>query len=432
MLYYFHLRKRWSQRNSITSCHHGVKLLEHAEPFGDHRALPSWAPPCPKGLWDCQKAEVQQKKARLETNTAQAQAQTHTSSFKGQLERRNLSSKVPFSPSIALKPGCSNGIWNLTDLQLPPSLLLLLLLPGHSLGSLSFCLPSVFLLSLLGQVLKVSSDAACFIGSCNMEKNSSQIMFNIKLAWNEFLLQISPFLPSELIVQSEKSYLFLPPLPSSNLLYNLFLFQKNICNASPSSPSWYSLQHYSTQFILPYSFLILMLLIPPSLTLMSLKRKKQTGTKQNNLQRREGEYLRLLKSCKYSSSLWKTLTQHYYIKYPRILDIITSREMTWGQCLTSFYWLSLLISWCWFLNIFKSCCILSVRTKRIHVKASTNSWRQSHNLRCFTVIVSLRLLAEHQNHIRKNQNLTIRIIPSASQTRKNSSSQAVLNTSKSY
>lgn len=106
-------------------------------------------------------------------------------------------------------------------------------------------------------------------------------------------------------------------------------------------------------------------------------------------------------------------------QYPRILDIITSRERTWGQCLTSFYWLSLLISWCWFLNIFKSCCILSVRTKRIHVKASTNSQRQSHNLRCFTVIVSLRLLAEHQNHIRKNQNLTIRIIPSASQTRKN-------------
>lgn len=65
----------------------------------------------PKGMWDCQKAEGQEEKARLESNTAEAQAQTHTWSFKGQLERRNLFSEIPFSPSTALKAGCSNGIW---------------------------------------------------------------------------------------------------------------------------------------------------------------------------------------------------------------------------------------------------------------------------------------------------------------------------------
>lgn len=146
----------------------------------------------PKRMWDCPKAEVQEEK---------------------ELERP-AGKKEPFLKDSLFSQHCIET-WllqwdlNLTDLQFPPSLLLLLLLPGHSLGSLSLCLPSVFLLFLLGQVFKVSSDAACFIGNCNKEKNSKSnriSRFYIKVAWNEFLLQISTFLPSELIVQSKKSF----------------------------------------------------------------------------------------------------------------------------------------------------------------------------------------------------------------------------------
>lgn len=123
---------------------------------------------------------MQEEKARLESHTAKAQAQTHTLSFKAQLERR----KTPFlRDSLFSQHPIEARLlqWdlNLTDLQFPPSLLLFLLLPGHSLGSLSFRLPSVFLLFLLGQVLKVSSDAACFISNCNMEENSGQIMSQV-------------------------------------------------------------------------------------------------------------------------------------------------------------------------------------------------------------------------------------------------------------
>lgn len=154
---------------------------------------------------------------------------------------------------------------------------------------------------------------------------------------------------------------------------HLIPLPKNLCNAPPSPPSWYSSHHYPTQFILPYSFLIL-----PFLTLMSLKRKKPNWNKAKQPLKERGrvsEAAKELQIQQFSLHDPYSTLQH---QYPRILDLITSKERIWGQWLTSFYWLGLLISWCGFLNVFKSCCILWVGTKRIHVKTSTNSRRHSH------------------------------------------------------
>lgn len=54
------------------------------------------------------------------------------------------------------------------------------------------------------------------------------------------------------------------------------------------------------------------------------------------------------------------------------------------------------------------------KTSQIHEDIPTRL-----SLRCFTVILSPRLLAEHQDQIREDQNFANRIIVSASQARRN-------------
>lgn len=276
MLYHFHLPKHWSQRNSITSPHRGVKLLEHSWPLGGTTEL------SPHELLSAQRGSgtaKTQKHRRKRPGWSHTQLKHRHKHALGALkpswkEGKLLFSKIPFFHSIELKPGCSSGIWIL----LTSSFLRASSCSCFSLAILWALSASAFLRSScsfsLARFSKLARMLLVLLATVTRKRiqGKSRLRFCIKVAWNEFELQISAFLPSDLIVKSVIS-LFLPP-PSQLKPLVHHISKKTLCNASPSSPSWYSLHHCPTRFIFPYFFLILMLFSLPSLTLMSLKRKQ--------------------------------------------------------------------------------------------------------------------------------------------------------------
>lgn len=188
-------------------------------------------------------------------------------------EGKHLFSEIPFSPSIPLKPGCSSGIWIL----LTSSFLRASSCSCFSLAILWALSASAFLRSScsfsLARFSKLARMLLVLLATVTWKRIQvkSCLRFYIKVAWNEFLLQILLFWAHgpvrEVLLSSS-------PFPAQTSCAPR-VFQKNLCNASPSSPSWYKLHHSPTQFILPYSFLLLTLFILPSVILTSLKRKNK-------------------------------------------------------------------------------------------------------------------------------------------------------------